>query len=96
MQPRTQKARAVRPEASEGVLERTELKVLTRTRRVVRRRPQRAGWEERGRRKLTEETPTIIPGVKFTLVFGPTCWYVAKKQISERLPSKLDVKANHF
>ena len=44
-QTRIQTERAVSPEESEGVLERTELNMLTRTRRVVRRTPQRAGWE---------------------------------------------------
>ena len=79
MQPRTQNARAVRPEASEGVLERTELKVLTRTRRVVRRSPQRAGWEEGGSRKLTEETPTNMPGQGNWSISSLTCWDIVEE-----------------
>ena len=61
IQTRIQTERAVSPEESEGVLERTELNMLTRTRRVVMRTPQRAGWEVGGIRKLIDDTSTNMP-----------------------------------
>ena len=71
MQERIQNARAVSPEESEGVLERTELNMLTRTRRVVRRTPQCVGHPDAQAKniKILFETK-VVKNLNALIVFN--------------------------